>query len=368
MVDERIGHSENNNGKRAPRSQFHYFYGTTNEVATAVALSSPPSSSKGVAGSSPMGDGGVPNESDSLVGEELISTDNEGEEPVIGLLKSPGHHNHQQPTMPFGVSTNRDGSNSSGGSSCGICSVVLLLLFASGMIVATVHHMVPHASAPMMQTFTMPFPQVDRTQFGDPVEDFINMDLFHPDLIAPPGSQRAFVFPFPTGALWTNLIVPSPQGEQLSYPIVVYPYAYRWSPTSLQVSYPSGHRVVDRHTIQDTFAPDLKLSSVEDITKRHVTKFDPLSVTIRFVSTPDSQWETALVQGSPYITLQYRKATPVISPLSIFSKVQCPGDADNNFNDWLEDATIVSSSSSGKGFGKNRRRLFGVCSIDVRLR
>ena len=97
---------------------------------------------------------------------------------------------------------------------------------------------------------------------------------------------------------------------------------------------------MDALTILDTFAPDLKLSTVEDIAKRYVTQFDPLSVTLRFVSTPDSKWETALVQGSPYLTLQYLKATPVIAPLSIFSAVQCPGDADEdeNFGDLLDDA------------------------------
>jgi Glycosyl hydrolase family 81 N-terminal domain len=365
MVDERRN-SRNNNEKRTPRSQLHYFYGTTSNAATETVVTS---TVKGITGRYQQGDNnGVPNESDSLVGEELISTDNEGEDNTVGLLVkgSAHHHNHQQhPTINRNASTFPSSSSSS--SSCGMCSVVLFLLVACGVTMAMVYHFVPHdTSSPMMQTFTMPFSQVDRAQFGDPVEDFIDMTLFHPNLMAPPGSQHAFVFPFPTGAFWTNLIVPSPQGEQLSYPIAVYPYAYRWSATTLQVSYPTGHRVVDHHTIQDTFAPDLKLSTVEDVTTRHVTKFDPLSVTLQFMSTSDSQWETTLVQGSPYITLRYLKSTPVIAPLSIFSKVQCPGDADKNFSDWLEETSIISSSSSGKVLGNTRRRLFGVCSIDVR--
>ncbi|KAL3904679.1 MAG: hypothetical protein SGILL_009974, partial [Bacillariaceae sp.] len=152
----------------------------------------------------------------------------------------------------------------------------------------------------------------------------------------------------------------------MSYPVAVYPYAYRWSDSSLQVSYPAGNRVVDKHTIQDAFAPDLKLTTVEEINKRHVTQFDPLSVTLRFVASSDSKWETALVQGSPYITLQYLTSTPVFSPLSIFSGVQCPGDADENFSDLLDDSNdnAKDDKSTGDGQGFQQRRLFGVCSID----
>lgn len=338
------GINNNINGvtPRAGRSQFHYFYGSTSNGSAAAMTLSP----KG-GGEEDSGDpNNTTNEQDSLVGEELVSTDNEGEE-TLGLING-------------GSVRRSNGPNSHPPHTCGIGSVALFLLVLGGMAVASVL-LIPHTSEPlpMTQTFTMPFPQVDRADYGDPVEGFIDMDLFHPSLIAPPETLHTFVFPFPTGAFWTNLIVPSPQGA-MSYPIAVYPYAYRWFATSLEVSYPAAHRVMDKQTIQDTFAPDLKLSTVEDITKRHVTQFDPMSVTLRFVSTQDSKWETPLVQGSPYITLQYLKATPVIAPLSIFSNVQCPGDADENFSDMVEDA-----SGSGEGFG--RRRLFGVCSIDVRV-
>lgn len=323
------------------RSQFHYFYGSTSDSSAAAMTLSP----KG--GGEEAGDlTNTTNEQDSLIGEELVSTDNEGDE-TLGLINGGG------------IVRSSNGPHIHPPHTCGIGSVALFLLVAGGMAVASVL-LIPHTSEPLplTQTFTMPFPQVDRADYGDPVEGFIDMDLFHPSLIASPETPHAFVFPFPTGAFWTNLIVPSPQGA-VSYPIAVYPYAYRWSATSLEVSYPATHRVMDKQSIQDTFAPDLKLSTVEDITKRHVTQFDPMSVTLRFVSTQDSKWETPLVQGSPYITLQYLKATAVIAPLSIFSNVQCPGDADENFSDMVEDAT-----DNGEGFG--RRRLFGVCSIDVR--
>ena len=262
---------------------------------------------------------------------------------------------------------------------CGMRSVVVLLVVAVATAVCVVL-LIPHTSTPSLlssstQTtahFDIPFQHVDRTDFGDPVQDFIDMDLFHPSLINAndDDAASAFVFPFPTGAFWTNLVVQeggNAAAAEVSYPVAVYPYAYRWSAKGapLQVSYPAIHRVDAPTMLQDTFAPDLQLSTLEPIHKRHVTQFDPLSVTLRFVASSDSKWETALVQGSPYVTLQYLTATPVISPLSIFSKVQCPGDETENFSDMVDDNESDDNTKDDKGFLHHQRRLFGVCSIDV---
>jgi endoglucanase Acf2 len=346
--------------KRPPKSQFHYFYGST--------TTNPPSSTQQTTTTRTTRTGNVcdeidniQNEQDSLVGEELVSTDNEGETELHSLI---GNGMKKKSSEGKTTSATRKSSMS-----FGIGTIVIFLVIACAVAVLAVL-LIPHTSDPLpeSQTFTIPFPQVDRSEYGDPVEDFINMDLFHPSLIAPPETPHAFVFPFPTGAFWTNLVVQSPIGD-ISYPIAVYPYAYRWSSSSIQVSYPAGHRVVDKHTIQDTFAPDLTITTVEDTSKRYVTEFDPLSVTLRFVSTSDSKWETALVQGSPYVTMQYLKTTPVFKPLSIFSAVQCPGDEDENFSDLLDDVSDnegTSSSSSKQQDFHRRRQLFGVCSMEVR--
>ena len=88
---------------------------------------------------------------------------------------------------------------------------------------------------------------------------------------------------------------------------------------------------------------------------RYVTKFDPLSVTLRFVSSDDSKSESVLVQGSPYVTMKYLKVTPVLAPLSTFKAVKCPGDDDENFSDLLDDEE------------DGNRRLFGVCSVAVSM-
>jgi hypothetical protein len=343
------------NGKpssKTPRSQFHYFYGSTSDNdMTAMRPSDALALNNSIVASGAEGEN-VQNEQDSLVGEELISTDNEGEETTALVNGAKKKTTQDLNALPPSL--------------CSARSVIVLLLVAiatAGFVVL----LIPHTSDPLpkTQTFTIPFPLVDRSEYGDPVEEFIDMDLFHPSLIAPPETPHAFVFPFPTGAFWTNLIVKSPEGA-MSYPVAVYPYAYRWSSSSLHLSYPAGHRVVDKHTIQDTFAPDLKLTTVEEINKRHVTQFDPLSVTLRFVASSDSKWETALVHGSPYITMQYLTSTPVFSPLSIFSAVQCPGNSDENFSDLFDDTD--DSTKEGKTSGGFQRDLFGVCSIDVSVK
>ena len=217
------------------------------------------------------------------------------------------------------------------------------------------------------QKFNMPFPQIDRADFGDPVEDFIDLSLFHSSLVLGDGDNntgdggvaatannnsprsRSFTNPFPTGAFWTNLVVRSPNDDPMSYPIVVYPFAYRWSPATLSVSYPSQHRVTGSKKIEDRFVPELTVTTKEIIKRRHIVKYDNLSVTLRFISSPSSKFETVLVQGSPYLTLTFTKQTPILKALSTFSDVLCPGDTNYDIDN--------------KG-----RRLdgFGVCSIDVR--
>ena len=143
----------------------------------------------------------------------------------------------------------------------------------------------------------------------------------------------------------------------MSYPVAVYPFAYRWSPSSLQVSYPAGNRMVEKKRIQDPFKPELTLTTQEEIIKRHVVDYDPLSVTLRYLSSSsNAYWETALVQGNPYVTITYTKQTPILKPLSIFSDVQCPG---NNY-DKVADQLVENGGDTG-------REMFGVCKIDVRI-
>ncbi len=179
--------------------------------------------------------------------------------------------------------------------------------------------------------FGVPYAIIDRESFGDPVLSIMDVSLFHPSLLyqgnvlqgdmgwgwrcrwrwihrlVGQGSNkdddhrrwqrrlannlpRPFLrVPFPTGAFWTNLVV-HPRTEKAylpilgySNPIITYPYSYQWSAIGkLQALYLAGRRVVKSKMIQDVFAPDITLGSVESVSTRHVVRFDSLSVTLRF--------------------------------------------------------------------------------------
>ena len=302
------------------RPQYHYFYGSIEDGADKITEE-------------------TTNELDeSLFGEELVPTDHEEETPpnsredLQHLLVT----NQPAPKTPASKQLNSN------------IAITLLII-----ILATIFLLVlPRAEEPMTAEGVVPYPHIDRADFGDPVEGFISMDLFHPTLLSET-KPRSFIFPFPTGAFWTNLVMKSSE-EKVSYPIVVYPYAYKWAESSLLLSYPFAHRSIKERLIQHQFAPDLTISMAETAQNRYVTKFDPLSVTLRFVSSPKSKWETTLVQGSPYTTIKGLNATPTFTPLSTFKSVQCPGDDTEKFSD------IIDNDLDGG------RRLFGVCSIDVR--
>lgn len=331
------------------RPQFNYFYGSTADDDDNTAAASVLDTS--------INTNNPDQEQESLIGEELVSTDHEGDG-----LPTPSH---SEKDLEHLVITNNNrtrrrwwnrspGQTGPGGVARLALVLVLALLMSTFLVV-----LFPHTSEslPQSRSVFVPFPAVLRSDYGDPVEKFIDTNLFHPSLLSST-EPRTFVFPFPTGAFWTNLVLPSPDGE-VSYPIVAYPYSYKWSDTELQVSYPYLHRFTDAKSIRDTFAPELSFSTKEEIQARYVTKFDPLSVTLRYVTGSVEKWGASLVQGSPYVTLRYIKATPVIKALSIFNAVLCPGDDDENFSDLNDDDEVISDSSSG------RRKLFGVCSIDV---
>jgi hypothetical protein len=206
----------------------------------------------------------------------------------------------------------------------------------------------------------IPFPVVDREDYNDPATKIVNPELFDPSLLfqgtaASSKTNRTvdplLKVPFPTGAFWTNLVVDPTPDRGFSYPVVVYPYAFKWSKTLLQASYPPLRRRIDDISIRDTFNPDVTFGTLEAVAKRHIMAFDSLSVTVRFFLSSGGYWETYMVQGSPYITARYQDATPEIRALSIFSDVSCPFDATGNYKD-------------GSGFDSNngRKLKWGVCT------
>ena len=199
----------------------------------------------------------------------------------------------------------------------------------------------------------VPFPHVDRSSFGKnpiPASSIVDPSLFSPSLLGDAmngGNESSSLLkvPFPTGSFWTNLVVEPTSDRLFSYPIMAYPYSFKWNPTMLQVSLPSLRRLMDSISIRDIFIADLTLTTAEDISNRQVEYFDPLSVTLRFqkgsnvgAGADDDEsksimedqdldeanfWETYIIQGSPYVTAKYSNMTPIIKSLSIFQGISC---------------------------------------------
>ncbi|KAL3810076.1 hypothetical protein ACHAXA_011809 [Cyclostephanos tholiformis] len=248
--------------------------------------------------------------------------------------------------------------------------------------------------------FGVPYAKITRESFGDPISGIMDVSLFHPSLLhggrvlvgsnssrGLANDPRPFLrVPFPTGAFWTNLIVlpvseigssSTRDQKQYSYPIVAYPYSFQWSSLGkLQVSYSASRRVVRAKTINDEFAPDVTIGSVEAINARHVVKFDSLSVTLRFYSGDSIQrsWETYIVQGSPYVTAVYSGLSPELRALSDFNDIMCPPthqegdvlpqqqhkDEEGPNERWRElEISASSSSTSTATAGK----MMGICDV-----
>lgn len=259
-------------------------------------------------------------------------------------------------------------------------------------------------------TLAIPFPKVDRAAYGDPAEEIVDTTLFDPRLLGIPSSQSQsdddeskepgnttstrlrhlaavkniqsatslLKVPFPTGAFWTNLVLKSTTDNGLSYPIFAYPYGYKWSASKLLTSYPPLRRKIDSKSIRDVFQPDLTFGSAEEVLMRHVVSFDPLSVSVRFLNSEHqdrtSYWESYIVRGSPYVTIKYRAATPMISPLSNFKSVMCPRDDSGNYKDTptinkAQVGTFPQATKSKNDTDGHERLLdsaggtWGVCSM-----
>ena len=330
------------------KPQYHYFYGSIEE-------GDEDEDDRKNLPDSPATDG------DSLVGESLVHTDNEEETPnnsehdfqqLLVSTNGKGLLPVQDPTRPKPwfqhlsfkqVRENR--------------AVLFLLFLVFTLIIVIVVVVLDNAdfsgSASQVavpaseKAFQIPFDIVDRADYGDPVENFLVTTLMHPSL-RDNESSHTFKVPFPTGAFWTNLVLPSTADRGLSYPIAVYPYAYKWNDNMIQVSYPARHRKEEPKAIHDYFFPDLSIGTVETMASRFITAFDPLSVTLQYATNEtDSLWASFLVQGSPYVTMRFRNVSPTIRAFSTFQNVLCPRD---------------DSVSIGTGEDLRRRLKFGVCS------
>jgi endo-1,3(4)-beta-glucanase len=116
------------------------------------------------------------------------------------------------------------------------------------------------------------------------------------------------VKPFPTGAFWTNLVIKNGDGV-----IGVYPYGIKTVDAGVQVSYGASRRAVSQIAITDPFVADLQIGSSQAFLGRAVEAYDNTSVTVCYRTAVNGKFRTHLVKGSPFITVAYENATPVIS-------------------------------------------------------
>lgn len=404
-----------------PRQQYHYLYGSTDLTNPSISTSSPsvstPTSYQRDRSNPPL----QPNhhhgaasptttDQDSLVGESLVPTDNEQEEDVTPngsnedfaqLILTTNGSNGRVHALPKNKQQQRPPPSCwtllskkmrcrkfqqrhpflhaaviLGAVSLFLVGAAVLLFPHSWLATSLAHGAAGLSSTTAEFTMSIPFSHIDRSTTNDPVPHFLVKDLLAPEFHAKPGSPHDFIFPFPTGAFWVNFVLPPTADRGLSYPVAVYPYAYKWSNTLLQVSYPVRHRQVDKISVHDYFFPDLTFAVSEQTESRYVTQFDPLSVTLRYNTDSSnagrgdksqegsaSFWETYLVQGSPYVTIKFESASPVIQAFSIFKNVICPRGDSNSYIPLFEGDRVRKRRQ------RNRRRLsssstFGVCSSE----
>ena len=81
-------------------------------------------------------------------------------------------------------------------------------------------------------------------------------------------------------------------------------------------------------------------------------------------TTGSGNWKTYLVQGSPYVTIEYEFATPTIRAMSTFKNVACPGDETSESGNDEADFSDDFSDDDDNG-NDNQRRLLGVCGASV---
>eukprot|EP00592_Proboscia_alata_P006324 CAMPEP_0194360410 /NCGR_PEP_ID=MMETSP0174-20130528/7739_1 /TAXON_ID=216777 /ORGANISM="Proboscia alata, Strain PI-D3" /LENGTH=1027 /DNA_ID=CAMNT_0039131881 /DNA_START=310 /DNA_END=3393 /DNA_ORIENTATION=+ len=212
----------------------------------------------------------------------------------------------------------------------------------------------------------LPYLSIDRANYGsEAATDIIDLSLFSPSLIDNSSSSSTLTVPFPTHAFWVNLVLK--QTPDLSYPVMCYPYGYKWSSRELQVSYPSLRRMMDPLRLQDVFNADLTFSVVEGgLKKRFLERFDPLSATLRFINMGDEEgtnlnsnyWETYMVSGSPYVTVKYSGLTPVFHALSTFLTLMCP--AYNGIDDSQHDNAKFCEVEAGNEGDQFKTLLHGT--------
>ena len=95
--------------------------------------------------------------------------------------------------------------------------------------------------------------------------------------------------------------------------MAVLPYGVKTVDAGIQVSYGATRRSVSQIAITDPFVTDLQISATQSYISRAVESFDNISVAMTYKTALNGKFKTYLVKGSPYVTVIYENATPIIS-------------------------------------------------------
>lgn len=207
--------------------------------------------------------------------------------------QSPSDYNHQhQQAMNSNSSSSRIKGylNSSTYNQNRYCTKFILLLIAIPSLVTIIYSR--YFAGILLQT------TLSKTTTFKPVT--------HPE--SPTALWGVVTKPYPTGAFWTNLAVRG--GDS---PIAVLPYGIKTVDAGIQVSYGATRRSVSQIAISDPFVTDLQISATQGYVSRSIEAYDNVSVTMGYHTQQNGKYKTHLVKGSPYITVVYDGATPVIS-------------------------------------------------------
>lgn len=151
-------------------------------------------------------------------------------------------------------------------------------------------------------------------KLGDYNNDSIYKNIIHP--MQPTPLWGVVQHPYPTNAFWTNLVVNDQywihDDNYGAGPVGIQPYGVSTTISGVSVSYGAMRRVVTQLAITDNFDEDILLSSVEPCLTYAVSRYDNLSVSMTFAVSGGS-YTAPLVKASPFITVVYDNATPVVS-------------------------------------------------------
>lgn len=152
------------------------------------------------------------------------------------------------------------------------------------------------------------------SNISDPYSADIPYGLGHHPIIPKMISPELRAKPIPTNAWWTTLLLSDSIGQNTgSCAFTVMPYTVKSTYRGIEVSYGNTRRVVTNESIVEEYNSDIVLGANDNATEKEVVSFDSLSVTIAHKKDKHVAFNTYLVRGSPFVTVNYYETRPKLS-------------------------------------------------------